>query len=270
MSLIVREDVMSAMNSDTVKPNDRVRRFHPARITEHWFHVTIFVVLACTGLAQKFYYLDASQWLILHFGGIDRVRMIHRFTGILCTISIAVHVIAAVVGIVGRKWQPSMVITKKDFTDLIHNLRYYLGVENTPALGGRFTYKQKFEYWGILTGVLLMIASGIILWFPVTVARYLPGELIPTAKVLHSNEALIILLIIAIWHIYNAIFSPEVFPMDTSIFTGYIARERMLREHPLETVFPEEKPEDGSETESSVTGADSFGISTPMGKSGER
>ncbi|MFI5323980.1 MAG: hypothetical protein ACHQ6U_10705, partial [Thermodesulfobacteriota bacterium] len=48
------------------------------------------------------------------------------------------------------------------------------------------------------------------------------------------NEALLAFLVIVIWHIYNAIFSPEVFPLDTSIFTGKISRERMLHEHPLE------------------------------------
>jgi formate dehydrogenase gamma subunit len=218
-----------------------MRRFHSARIVEHWVHVLTFVALACTGLAQKFYYLDASQWLILHLGGIDRVRLIHRFAGILCSVSVFAHIISAIIGIVVKKWQPSMVITKKDFTDLIHNLRYYLGVENVPALGDRYTYKQKFEYWGILTGVLLMIASGLILWFPVTVTRFLPGEIIPTAKVLHTNEAMMILLIISIWHIYNALFSPEVFPLDTSILSGSITRERMLREHPLELAALEGK-----------------------------
>ena len=51
---------------------------------------------------------------------------------------------------------------------------------------------------------------------------------------MHSNEALVIVVLIAVWHIYNSIFSPEVFPLDTSILTGYISRERMVREHPVE------------------------------------
>jgi hypothetical protein len=41
-------------------------------------------------------------------------------------------------------------------------------------------------------------------------------------------------LIIVTWHIYNAVFSPEVFPLDTSIFTGRISVERMRHEHPIE------------------------------------
>jgi cytochrome b subunit of formate dehydrogenase len=135
-----------------------------------------------------------------------------------------------------------MVITKKDFTDVVHNIRYYLGLENSPTRGGRYTYKQKFEYWGILTGVLLMMLTGVILWFPVTMTSFLPGEIIPAAKVLHTNEAFVVFLIIAIWHIYNAIFSPDVFPLDTCIFTGYLSKERMLREHPDELAEMEEKP----------------------------
>jgi hypothetical protein len=33
---------------------------------------------------------------------------------------------------------------------------------------------------------------------------------------------------------YSAHFSPETFPVDTSVFTGKISKHRMLHEHPLE------------------------------------
>ncbi len=221
---------------------DRVKRFSSARIVEHWVHVLTFFVLVSTGLSQRFYSLAVSQWIILHLGGIDSVRLIHRFTGIVFSLAVIAHLTIAAIGIVYRKWQPSMVITNKDFTDVVHNIRYYLGLENSSTRSGRYTYKQKFEYWGILTGVLLMMFSGVILWFPTVVTKVMPGEIIPAAKVLHTNEALVVFLIISIWHIYNAIFSPEVFPLDTSIFTGYISKERMLCEHPDELAEMEKMP----------------------------
>jgi len=34
--------------------------------------------------------------------------------------------------------------------------------------------------------------------------------------------------------IFNACLTPEVFPIDTTIFTGRISEERMHHEHPLE------------------------------------
>lgn len=211
-----------------------IRRFGTARILEHWLAVVTFMVLVTTGLSQKYFTLDVSHWLILRLGGIDAIRLVHRYAGMAFTLVMFCHVIIAATGILVRKWQPSMVINRNDFADAVHDIRYYIGLENSPARCDRYSYKQKFEYWGILTGGILMIATGIILWFPAVVTHMMPGELIPVAKALHSNEALVIVLLIAVWHIYNSIFSPEVFPLDTSIFTGYISRERMAHEHPVE------------------------------------
>ena len=210
------------------------KRFTTSRIIEHWVQLMTFSALVITGLSQRFHTLDISWWFIRHAGGIDNVRLIHRYTGILFTSVIAAHVAVAVFGLVIRRWQPSMVITKNDVLNAVHNIRYYLGNEQYPAAGERYSYTQKFEYWGILTGGLLMIVTGAVLWRPVLITRFMTGEIIPAAKVLHSNEALVVLIIISAWHIYNAIFSPEVFPLNMSIFTGSISRERMIHEHILE------------------------------------
>jgi cytochrome b subunit of formate dehydrogenase len=222
------------MAEDTAAQAKRIRRFCTLRIVEHWLAMLTFGTLVVTGLAQSFFSLDISRWIILQLGGIDNIRLLHRSTGVVFVLATLSHVVIAATGVVLRRWQPSMVINTSDFMDAIHDIRYYLSMENSPAMCDRYTYKQKFEYWGILTGSFLMMVTGLVLWFPVLVTRFFPGELIPVAKALHSNEALVIVLLIAVWHIYNSIFSPEVFPLDTSIFTGYISRERMIREHPVE------------------------------------
>jgi cytochrome b subunit of formate dehydrogenase len=187
-----------------------------------------------TGLSQKFHEYNLSQWIILTLGGVDSVRLIHRYTGLIFTVLTVFHIFLASAGLVFRKWQATMVINKKDFTDAIENLKYYFGVTDHPARCDRYDYKQKFEYWGVVVGGLLMIATGLILWFPTLIVRFLPGEFIPAAKAAHTNEALLAFLVIITWHLYNAVFSPEVFPLDTSIFTGKISVKRMIHEHPLE------------------------------------
>jgi len=234
------------------------KRFTTSRIIEHWVQLMTFSALVITGLSQRFHTLDISWWFIRHAGGIDNVRLIHRYTGILFTSVIAAHVAVAVFGLVIRRWQPSMVITKNDVLNAVHNIRYYLGNEQYPAAGERYSYTQKFEYWGILTGGLLMIVTGAVLWKPLFITRFMTGEIIPAAKVLHSNEALVVLIIISVWHIYNAIFSPEVFPLNMSIFTGSISRERMIHEHILELAriegtTPEKIREHSSEDRESET-----------------
>jgi len=211
-----------------------IKRFGLPRIIEHWLNALVFILLVVTGISQKFYEYGFSQWIIMNLGGIDATRLLHRYSGIALAVLTAQHVLIASFGMLFLKWQPSMVIHLNDFRDAISNIRYYLGLSEHPARCDRFDYKQKFEYWGVVIGGMLMVATGLCLWFPTFVTRLLPGQMIPVAKALHSNEALLAFLVIVTWHIYNAIFSPEVFPLDTVAFTGKISRERMMHEHPVE------------------------------------
>jgi formate dehydrogenase subunit gamma len=211
-----------------------IKRFSIGRIVEHHTNAIVFALLVITGLSQRFHDSAFSQWIIMTLGGVDAVRLIHRYIGIVFAILLAIHTIQAAVGVVFRKWQPSMVVNIKDFQDAIGNIFFYFGLAKHPVRCDRYDYRQKFEYWGVVLGGFLMMTTGFILWFPVVVTHFLPAELIPAAKAAHTNEALLAFLVIVIWHIYNAIFSPEVFPLDTAIFTGKISRERMLHEHPIE------------------------------------
>ncbi|MDA8079334.1 MAG: cytochrome b/b6 domain-containing protein [Nitrospiraceae bacterium] len=212
-------------------------RFNRWRIIEHQANAIAFVVLVITGLSQKFHDSSVAEWVIMNIGGIDKARLIHRYTGLVLLVLTLQHIIIASFGVIFRRWAPTMVINRKDFTDVIDNLKYYFGMTEWPARCDRFDYKQKFEYWGVVIGGVLMVLTGLILWFPTLVFRwmpFLPGQIIPAAKATHTNEAMLAFLVIVIWHIYNSVFSPEVFPLDTSIFTGRISRERMIHEHPVE------------------------------------
>jgi len=208
-----------------------------------------FIVLVVTGLSQRFHELDISRFIILNLGGIEMVRLVHRYCGLVFSAALVVHVAVAVEGFLFRKWPASMIFNRKDFLDAVNNMKYYFGARSRPARSDRYDYKQKFEYWGVVLGGIIMIASGFALWFPAQTTALLPGEIIPVAKALHSNEALMAFLVIALWHVYNAVFSPEVFPLDTSIFTGFISRKRMEHEPPFELARIEGREGDGSADE---------------------
>jgi hypothetical protein len=70
--------------------------------------------------------------------------------------------------------------------------------------------------------------------YPVWITKFLPGWFIPAALVAHSDEAMLALIWIVLMHIFFNHFSPGVFPVNTSIFTGKVTRERYQREHALE------------------------------------
>jgi len=218
-----------------------VVRFSPKQRVEHFFTMVIFSLLCLTGLPQKFYTSGWAHTLVDFFGGPDWTRSIHRFCGVLLALSTVFHFAGAIALVASRRTRLSMVPTKQDFADAIGTLRYYLGVKDRPPLFDRYDYRMKFEYWGLVAGNVIMVLTGFVLYLPTLTARLLPGQVIPAAKVAHSNEGLMAFLVITIWHVYNAHLNPDVFPFDTSIFTGKISRERMLHEHPLELARMEGK-----------------------------
>jgi formate dehydrogenase subunit gamma len=209
-------------------------RFSLRQRIEHFLVMALFLVLALTGFPQKFFDSAWAQWLIVHMGGIDRLRWLHRLAGISFAVVAAAHVAVIVIQAARKQIELSMIPNKKDFSDAIVTLRYYLGLSDQQARFDRYEYRQKFEYWGLIFGGLIMISTGFLLYFPIFWTRFLPGEIIPAANVAHSSEGLLAFLIVIIWHIYNAHLNPDVFPFDTSIFTGRISEERIEKEHPLE------------------------------------
>jgi cytochrome b subunit of formate dehydrogenase len=209
-------------------------RFSLKQRIEHLVAMLVFTLLCVTGLPQKFYVAGWAERIVEAFGGIDRMRLVHRAAGILLAVSTVTHFAGALAAIRSRRIGLSMIPTRKDFEDAVGTLRYYLGVGKVHPKFDRFDYRQKFEYWGLIMGNMVMIGTGFALLFPELVTRLAPGEAIAAARVAHSNEGLMAFLVITIWHLYNSLLAPEVFPLDTSIFTGRISRERMEHEHPLE------------------------------------
>jgi formate dehydrogenase subunit gamma len=209
-------------------------RFSGMLIAEHWAVMVLFFLLVITGIPQRYSEAAWSQLLVRYLGGIDIARGIHRLSGILFAALAAWHLARVLYGVLVRNRSPYMIPTSKDFRDAIGTLRYYLRLsENFPKFD-RYDFRQKFEYFGLLMGGMVMIATGFLLFAPVFFTKFLPAFLIPVAKTAHGYEAMLALSVILIWHLYGAHLSPDVFPLDKSIFTGKISRERMETEHPLE------------------------------------
>lgn len=211
-----------------------VQRFSRWQRAQHLCVMLLFTLLCATGLPQRFFESGWAQWMLSLVGGVDRARWIHRAAGVSFTALMLIHFAVEVLALLRGRGSLSLVPTKRDFTDAILTIRYYLGLSDRQATFDRFDYRQKFEYWGLVLGSLVVVSTGLVLLYPVAVTHWLPGAVVPIASVAHSNEGLLAFLTILIWHIYNAHLSPDVFPFDTSIFTGLISVERMQHEHPRE------------------------------------
>lgn len=208
----------------------RVLRFGWIERAEHWVTMLSFTVLAVTGLVQKYATAQISVALVALLGGPEIVRIIHRVAAFALMLEAVFHV-----GYVGYK----VYVLRVPMTMLpgLSDVRaawgvflYNLGLRDERPQQGRYTFEEKFEYWALIWGTIIMGVTGFLMWNPITASRILPAEFIPAAKAAHGGEAVLAVLAILIWHVYHV----HLRHFNRSMFTGYLEEEEMLEEHPLE------------------------------------
>lgn len=251
------------------RPDD-VIRFSLRQRLEHASVLVLFAALAVTGFPQKFADAAWAPPVVDALGGIQTVRWVHRAAGLLFTALAVSHLASAVLDAARKRSSLAMVPTRQDFLDARTMLRYYLRLGTERARFDRFDYREKFEYWGLVFGALIMSGTGLVLLFPIHFANWLAGELIPVAKVAHSQEGLMAFLVVLTWHLYNAHLAPEVFPYNPSIFTGRISREHLREDHPLEyeRLFPEPAPAPAGAVDAPAQAAEEAPLTAASGRHG--
>ena len=216
-----------------------IRRFRRSNMRMHVVIITTFMLLALTGLPLKFHDAPWAQALVNVLGGIDSTRFLHRLAAVGTFGYLIAHVIEVlyrsfIKGEKGMFWGPnSMTPQPKDVKDFFGNLRYFLYLGERPP-GDRWTYFEKFDYFAVFWGVIIIGTSGLFLWFPMVFTNFVPGWVLNAAYVIHSDEALLATGFIFVFHFFHTHLRPESFPMDLVVFTGKMTLERFKAERPLE------------------------------------
>ncbi len=218
-------------------------------------HVVLFVcviVLVLTGMPLKFHDREWASWLYKLFGGIDVAPLVHRATGAVLLALFAYHLVyvarAVWVGslrplirdgeLTGRSLlrvllaQP-LVPNLKDAKDIRDLVKYLLYLSPERPKGDRFTWKEKADYLAPFWGIVIIGASGLVMWNLEVTTSVLPGWALNYAFIAHSEEALLAALFLFMWHWYNVHFSVHVFPMSSTFITGYMSEDLMIEEHYL-------------------------------------
>jgi cytochrome b subunit of formate dehydrogenase len=204
-----------------------IRRFSASQRWTHFFVIITFLTLALTGMMLKFSGVPWTQFVAKFFGGVRNAGVIHRIAAVMTFGYFIFHLIwlarfkhrrrLTLLQLVFGK--DSLMFNKKDIQDFVATVKWFLGGGPQPRYG-RWTYWEKFDYFAVFWGVALIGLSGLMLWFPELFTKLIPGWLINVATIIHSDEALLAVGFIFTIHFFNTHLRPEVFPMDTVIFTG--------------------------------------------------
>lgn len=200
----------------------------------HGIMAVSVLVLIFTGLPLKFKELDLSKAVIGLMGGIDVSKVIHRVAAAGLIFVGLWHLAWIVVTRNGRKTFGMLIPKLQDGKDAVQQIKYFLHRTPEKPKYDKYSYVEKFDYWAVYWGMVIMIGSGLVLWFKDLVLKYLPLWITDIAKEMHSDEALLATLAIVIWHFYNVHFNPHSFPMNKVFLTGKLSARQMIDEHPLE------------------------------------
>jgi cytochrome b subunit of formate dehydrogenase len=234
----------------TVNGKKYFYRFTVNQRIQHIILALCVIILVLTGMPLKFHDAVWAPYLYSLFGGIKAAPIVHKTAGTILLILFVYHIGYLIYVIYKGQILPlkhseglntkkllkilasqPLVPNMKDARDIRDLFKYLLFLSNKRPEGTQFTWKEKFDYWAPFWGIVIIGLSGLIMWNKVLATQILPGQVINFSLIAHSDEALLAMLFLFIWHWYNVHFSTSVFPMGTVFLTGYLSEDLMIEEH---------------------------------------
>ncbi len=221
-----------------LSPNHEVaaRWFERMTRTERIQHVLLavsFFVLVYTGFALKFPESWPFAWFARLEHGYRWRSVVHRGAAVVMITVAAFHVVW-LFSRRGRELIAAMIPRLQDAKDLLAGMLHLLGLRAAPPRFDRFGYIEKLEYWALIWGTVVMSLTGLALWFENQSLQFVQKWVLDLATLVHYYEAWLAFLAIVVWHLYQNIVNPEVYPMNWTWVSGRISETQLRHEHPLE------------------------------------
>lgn len=183
----------------------------------HWLTGFSYLYCLLTGLA---FYSPHLYWLVLVLGGGPTSRYWHPLMGLgFVGFAVWMH----------ELWRRDMSLTDVDRRWLDKVGDYATNRDELVPPQDRFNAGQKLFYWAMFYGAILLLLSGIVMWFPESIPVSLHWAL-PIVIMLHECAALITIGAFII-HIYMGVF---LVPggLQAMMF-GYVSKEWARTHHRL-------------------------------------
>jgi formate dehydrogenase subunit gamma len=177
------------------RDDELIVRYSLGERVNHWIGALTYIYLLMTGLAFWSPYLF---WLAVVVGGGPTARFWHPWVGLVFTASLLWTF---------SQWRSDMQVDDDDraWAKAIPNYIENKDEELPPQ--GRFNFGQKLFFWGMLYSIILLLLSGLALWFTDSLPwslrflRYL-------AILIHASVAMITIGLFLI-HVYMSTIMEE-------------------------------------------------------------
>ncbi len=203
---------------------------------QHFLLFTSFITLILTGFGLKFPEAFWVKWIVYIIGdnAFEARGVVHRVASIVMIAASLYHVYYILFTERGKQLVRDFLPCKQDLFDFKDSMLYLIGKSDEKPMLGRFSYIEKMEYWAVVWGTVIMGATGFILWFENTFLKIVGTTGMDISTAIHYYEAILASLAILVWHFYFIFLNPDVAPMNKAWSKGYLTREQMEHEHPLE------------------------------------
>lgn len=197
-------------------PRGHILRYTLRERLNHWVAAVSYIYLLLTGLA---FWSPWMFWIAVVLGGAPVSRMLHPWAGLIF--------VGAVIYMY-RMWASQMRHNEVDRA-WWKAVRYYsTNQDDKMPPAGRYNAGQKFLFWGFFWSALLLLLSGVVLWFPEYISwnlrflRYL-------AVLIHPAAALLTIGLFMI-HLYMGLFAER--GAFGSVIRGDVSEAFAKRYHP--------------------------------------
>ena len=195
--------------------SDKVFRFTVGERVAHWSHAVSFFILLFTGLGMFSMFFRPALGIV---GGIEVARNIHRIVAVLFVVVFVINFFIGEGGRNLREWVKDIISFDKN--DLAHAMNFpieFFGAHRPFPPQGKFNGGEKLNSAIMLTGMIFIVITGFMMWFPASIPRVILEWTYP----LHSGFALLLSAVL-IAHLYLSFLHPDSNQALKGMFNGYV------------------------------------------------
>lgn len=209
----------------STRPKNRIRRFTPLQRIFHVLLMLSFLTLGATGLSRMYIETAWGRALSQIFGGYESALAVHKAVGIFMLCGFLVHAVYLLLRIDWRNFPRSLVgpdsvmFRSQDLKDFFQHIGWFLGIKAPPQFD-RWGYWEKFDYWAVFWGMMIMGGTGLLMAYPLVSSKIMPGWGLNVTFWIHRIEAILAMAHVFTIHFFIAHLRRHNFPMDRTMFEG--------------------------------------------------